>query len=85
MLKIINPATEEEIAALETDDSRSIIEKYNRAMSAQLEWMERPLDDRARAGKRIESLRRHRAGDGKTARAGGGVCPYRCASGSAAS
>ncbi len=48
MLKVINPATEELITELETDDSRSIIEKYNRAMSAQLQWMERPLDDRAR-------------------------------------
>ena len=48
MLKIINPATEELITELEIDNSRSIIEKYNRAMSAQLEWMERPLDDRAR-------------------------------------
>ncbi|MCR9141118.1 MAG: aldehyde dehydrogenase family protein [bacterium] len=48
MLKVVNPATEELITELETDDSRSIIEKYNRAMSAQLEWMERPLDDRAR-------------------------------------
>lgn len=47
MLRITNPATEEVIAELETDDSRSIIEKYNRAMSAQLEWMETDLDRRA--------------------------------------
>ncbi len=56
MLKVINPATEELITELEADDSRSIIEKYNRAMSAQLEWMQTKPGERARALQKFRDL-----------------------------
>ncbi|MCB1322793.1 MAG: aldehyde dehydrogenase family protein, partial [Leptospiraceae bacterium] len=46
VLKIINPATEELVTELETDDHVSIIEKFNRSMSAQLEWARSTPDER---------------------------------------
>lgn len=46
MLKILNPASGELVTELETDDSISIIEKFNRAMAKQLEWVNSSLEDR---------------------------------------
>lgn len=45
-LRIVNPATDQTLTELECDDSRSIIEKYNRAMAAQLPWAALPLSAR---------------------------------------
>lgn len=55
-MRIINPATEELITEIETDDSRSIIEKYNLAMSAQLEWERADLGEREAAFRRFKEL-----------------------------
>lgn len=56
LMRIINPATEEVIAELESDDSRSIIEKFNRAMAAQLDWRKSDLDERAAVLTRFRDL-----------------------------
>ncbi|MCB1175171.1 MAG: aldehyde dehydrogenase family protein [Leptospiraceae bacterium] len=46
MLRIYNPANGQLLTELETDDSMSIIEKYNRSMAAQLDWIESVGADR---------------------------------------
>ncbi|MBX7059822.1 MAG: aldehyde dehydrogenase family protein [Leptospirales bacterium] len=56
LLRIVNPASEQLITELECDDSRSIIEKYNRAMAAQLEWSATSLASRQQMVRKFRQL-----------------------------
>ena len=53
LLTITNPANDELITELETDDHVSIIEKFNRSMSAQLGWARSAPEKRERAIRRF--------------------------------
>ena len=52
-MQIVNPATEEVIADLETDDLSSIAAKYARARAAQHAWAATPYDERAASIRRF--------------------------------
>ena len=51
-MKIINPATEEVLDDLPTDNPRTVTAKYTRARNAQREWARTPLD------RRLDSIRK---------------------------
>jgi len=52
-MQIVNPATEEVIADLKTDDLSSITAKYARARAAQHAWAATPYDERAASIRRF--------------------------------
>jgi acyl-CoA reductase-like NAD-dependent aldehyde dehydrogenase len=54
-MKVINPANGHELADLPVDDAASVAAKHARAVAAQREWADRPLEDR------IEIMRKFRA------------------------
>jgi acyl-CoA reductase-like NAD-dependent aldehyde dehydrogenase len=55
-MKIVNPATEETIADLPTDDAAAVAAKYARARRAQPAWARVPLAERIAAVRRFRDL-----------------------------
>jgi acyl-CoA reductase-like NAD-dependent aldehyde dehydrogenase len=55
-MKIINPATEQEIADIPGDTALTVAKKFARARAAQPAWARTPLDDRLAAIRRFRDL-----------------------------
>ena len=54
-MKVVNPANQEVLKELDTDDTASIAAKFAKAKAAQVAWAQRPLGDR------METIRKFRA------------------------